>query len=360
MRVFNPIFTSVGKKAARPSSLYPIAEAKTIKAKNNMVMSSLLALAAICSPIECRTLYNGGKEIAKEGLELVGIDSGKTIYKDCARALHVTESTCNGIAHTVEFALDNPKSTYNVLSDVTSMALGKEHVDSKRLFDYLYDCSKKSGSDLKELLNELPPGSLSDVLKYVNSTISKKKNIPCSQICMDIALSNPENVKTAEYWTSNGKKLEGLISEIKDDVPGYQLEHYMEKLPVVEFKENGMHARMLQENETMQNTLREWANQPPVKRVKEMCVSLNADSDPKNGYDAYATFHNVSVMNPKKDDKGNITAYVFDVYDFERSAFNGQMLDFATIMAYHLQEAGHLKNYKILVPITIPANPPIK
>lgn len=357
MRVLKPFLASVEKKGNRYLTPYPLSETKNIKSKNNLIMGSLLALASIYSPIEFKTLYNAGKEVTKDALELVGVDSGKTIYQDCARVLHITESTYSGIAHTVDFAVSNPKGTWNILSDVSSMAVGKENVDSKRLFDYLYDCSKSSEKDLKELLNELPPGSIADVLKFVNNTISKKKNIPCSQICMDIALSNPENIKTAEYWTSNNNKIESILAECKDAIPSYQLEHYRESIPLVEFKADGLHSRMLQENETMQQTLREWMKLAPEERPKEMCVSLDANSDPKNGYDAYATFHKVSVVNPKIDKNGNISAYVYDVYDFERGAFNGQMLDFATIMAYHLQESGHLKNYRILVPITIPSTP---
>ena len=351
MRI-KPIFKSILPQNNKLSVSLPIIRDK-LPSKNNIVMGSLLALATIYHPV--KPLYNATKTVTKNSLELVGIDASKQLYKDCAQFAHIVEPTCSGIAHTAEFMLENPRQTGSVLSDLVSSSLGKGNVDSEKLFNYLYECSKKSDADLRQLLKELPEGSISDVLKYINNTISKKKNIPCSRTCMDIALSNPSNIKTAEYQTVSNKVLEDLISEYKDKLPEFLSKNFDKKLPLIEFKSNSIHSKMLQENDKIQRGLRRWANKPENERPKIIVTALNTNSDKVKGYDAYATFHNILIMNPSIDKQGNIHAYVYDIYDFDKGAFNGQMLDFATIMAYHLQETGHLKNYKMLIPITIPA-----
>lgn len=346
-----PIFKSILPQNNKLSASLPIIKDK-LPSRNSIVMGSLLALATICHPV--KPLYNATKTLTKNGLELVGVDASKQLYKDCAQFAHIVEPTCSGIAHTAEFMLENPKQTGSVLSDLVSSSLGKGDVDSEKLFNYLYECSKKSDTDLRQLLKALPDGSISDVLKYINNTISKKKNIPCSRTCMDIALSNPTNIKTAEYQTVSGDILDNMIAEYRDKLPKFLSESFDKELPLIEFKSNSIHSKMLQENDKIQRLLNRWTNTPENERPKLIVTALNTNCDKVNGYDAYATFHNIVIMNPNIDKKGNIHAHIYDIYDFDKSSFNGQMLDFATIMAYHLQETGHLKNYKMLIPITIP------
>lgn len=302
-----------------------------------------------------KSAYKTSKAGAKYALETIGLGEDTETYKFLAKASNVTEPIFSGVTESAEFVCKNLGDTGAVLSDLAGWAIGSDSLDTKRLLNYLYDYSRETGGDVKLLLKELPPDSLSKMLKYVNNKLSNMKNIPCSQVCMDIALSDPKNINTKECRTVNDNVIDNLISDYEDKLTPTQIKRFKEDLPLVEFSANGQHAQMLQENDTLQRKLREWANQPPEKREKTFGVTLNSDSDPENGYDSYATFHNVTIMNPKVDDKGNITAYVYDIYDFERASFNGQMLDFATIMAYHLQETGHLKNYRILVPVTIPA-----
>ena len=348
-----PIFKSICSNKNKKTPVSVPLRKQSICSGKNVIMGSLLALAAISHPV--KPLYNVTKTLTKNGLELVGIDASKQLYKDCAQFAHIVEPTCSGIAHTAEFILENPKQTGSVLYNLVSSSLGKGNADSEKLFNYLYECSKKSDADLKQLLKELPEGSITDVLKYINHTISKRNNIPCSQICMDIALSNPSNIKTTEYWTADNKILENLTSEYKKFLPPYVTKCLDAQFPLIEFRKGGMHSKMLQENNKIQKALNRWADKPKNKRPKMFPIALKTNSDNKNGYDAYATFHDVIVINPSIDKKGNINAHIYDIYDFDKGVFNGQMLDFATIMAYHLQETGHLKNYKMLIPITIPA-----
>lgn len=300
-----------------------------------------------------KTGYNINKEYAKDAIDFV-FGSDSDVYKFCAKTAHITEPIFSGITETLEFVGKNPKETGAILSDIAGWVIENEDLDSKRLLNFLYKYSRETGSDVKELLKELPPDSLSSALKYTNNKLSDMKKIPCSQVCMDIALSNPKKIKTDEYWTTNNKKLEDTISHVKDS-KNYNPDRFNQNMPVIEFKANGQHARMLQENDKLQDTLRTWAKSPEDKKNKIINIALDTKSDKENGYDSYATFHNITILNPKVDKDGNITAYAYDVYDFERASFNGQMLDFATIMAYHLQETGHLQNYKMLIPITIPA-----
>lgn len=304
---------------------------------------------------EYKNTYNAGKQYTKNAIKKLGIKPDPQICNKVKKAVKITEPILSGVVETAEFVGKNIKETGYVLSDLAGWAIEGDTLDSRRLLNYLYNYSQETGKDVKLLLNELPPESLSKVLKYVNETISNKKNIPCSKVCMDIALSNPENIRTAEYKTVNDDNLNHLVSNYKDKIPPEIFEHLTRDLPLIEFKKDSMHSKMLQDNNKMQNKLREWAAMPPEKRKSVLALSLETGSDPKNGYDSYATFHNVIILNPQVDDKGNISAYVYDVYDFERASFNGELLDFATIMAYHLQESGHIKNYKMLIPITIPA-----
>ncbi len=345
--ILKSICSNINKKT--PVSI-PVGK-QSVCSGRNVIMGSLLALATISHPI--KPLYNATRTITKNGLELVGVNPSQ-LYEDCAQFAHIVKPTCNGIAHTAEFMLENPKQTGSVLFDLVSSSLGKGNVNSEKLFNYLNECSNKSDNDLRQLLTELPEGSITDMLKHINHTISKRNNIPCSQVCMDIALSNPANIKTAEYQTVSKDVLENLISEYKDQLPPFLYNSFEKKVPLIEFKAGSTHSKMLQENEKIQRLLNRWVNTPEHKRPKIIVTALNSDSDMKNGYDAYITFHNAFIMNPSIDKKGNIHAYIYDVYDFEEGKSNGQMIDLVTKMAYHLQETGHLKNYKMLIPVTVP------
>ena len=300
--------------------------------------------------------YNFGKKSIKSALDFVDITPDTKTYKALSKVSHVTEPIASGVVETIEFVAKNPKETGAVLCDLGNFAFGGDKLDSKRLLNYLYNYSKETGADVKQLLKELPPETLSASLKYINNEISDYKKIPCSKVCMDIALSNPKHIKSDEYRTVEESTIDRIISGFEDELTSSQKQRLKENMPLIMFKADGMHARMLQENATMIEELKKWSHLPEKDRKHNLCVTLNANSDPKNGYDSYATFHNVNIINPQIDENGNITAYVYDIYDFERASFNGQMLDFATIMAYHLQETGHIQNYKMLIPITIPAS----
>lgn len=330
----------------------PVNKQNISSSNNNIIMGSLLALATLCCPV--KPMYNAVKTISKDGLEMVGADSTISLYKNTSKVVHIAEPICKGVANTVEFAFNKPKETCNALLDIAFLALGKKNGVSERLFNYLKECSQRSETELKQLLKELPNGSLADVLKYVNHTVTKKKNIPCAETSLNIALSNPANLKTTEYWTADDKVLDNLISKYKKKLPEYLLERFERKHPLVEFKQNGLHAKILQENEQMQKVLQDWAKSQDKEKVKILLISLEPNSDVKNGYDAYATFHNLIILNPSIDKKGNIQAHVYDIYDFDKGSFKNKMIDFVVNIACHLQETGHLKNYKMLIPISIP------
>jgi len=299
--------------------------------------------------------YHKYKEKTKYVLDTIGFGENTDLYKACAKVSNVTEPIFSGIVETAEFVYKNADETGDVLSDLTAWAMGGDTLDKSRLMNYLYNYYEETDGNIRELLEALPPQSLSEVLKYANKTLSDMKKIPTSQISMDIALSDPKNIKEAEYWTSDTDKIDDFLATYKDELTQRTLKHLERDLPLIEFKADSQHAKLLQDNDLLQEALKEWASIPEDKRVNCFGIELGPGSDVENGVDTYATFNEVVVLNPQVDKDGNITAYVYDIYDIAPETPRDQKFSLAISMAYHLQESGHLQNYRMLIPIKIPA-----
>lgn len=193
---------------------------------------------------------------------------------------------------------------------------------------------------------------ISESAKMFNHVVSSSDvyDIPISETCMDIALSNPSSVNTKDYKTVKNSRIKEIVGDkTYNKFVKKHSDSFNNPYPTVEFSANSELAKALNNSSNLKSLAKQFAQLPADKKPIMGFGVLTREND---SMDLYASIHQYKIINPKIEN-GYFTGYIYDTYDFETMQPDGSKLTEFNNYTVKLQNAGVIKNYNILVPIKI-------
>ena len=204
------------------------------------------------------------------------------------------------------------------------------------------------------------------LMNYNNEQNAK---YPDARDCMNIAIIGPDNLKdNQKYKLLSGEDVKNINSKL-----GINLS---DNLQTVEFSEESSLANSLNNSQELKQQLKDNLNK--IENGDNLQVSFNKDEN------LFRSLHNATVFDCKIE-KGTLTGYIYDKYDFDYQSYNLQhgklgvaasisdafmysnpfyainevkngaiknnFTDFVNDSATFLQNKNIIKNYNIIVPI---------